>query len=59
MLRCIRCRRPIKGSPVHRLGPECARILLVQLTAKKREAEKDERQVDWVKEESHGPEIHV
>ena len=52
MIRCIRCRRPIKGSPVHRLGPNCARTLLVQLTAK-REPEKDDKQVDWAKEESH------
>lgn len=51
-IRCIRCKRPIKSGAVHRLGPECARILLVQLTAKKRqESEADHRQVDWVKEE--------
>ena len=50
-LRCIRCKRPIKSGAVHRLGPECARILLVQLTAKKpRDSEADQRQVDWVKE---------
>jgi len=48
-IRCIRCKRPIKGGAVHRLGPECARILLVQLTAKKQpEPETDKRQVDWV-----------
>lgn len=45
----IRCKRPIKSGAVHRLGPNCARILLVQLTAKKQaEPEVDRRQVDWV-----------
>lgn len=52
-IRCIRCKRPIKSGAVHRLGPECARILLVQLTAKKQpEPEEDKRQVDWVQQEA-------
>lgn len=29
------------------------------LTPKQRESEADQRQMDWVKEESYGPEVHV